>query len=661
MVPSPTAKIGCVRTPPPSCRENHECADGWACVQESCRPICATDVSCLSNERCDRGACKPLCRRDDDCRNGELCQDLICSIGCRSNSHCPGNLACINQQCVDPCLAPTACGTNANCIIRNHLKACICPDYLVGDANIGCKYPPTACSVANECPPNHACIGNLCQTVCSSDQNCLTDEKCVRSTCKSICNSDASCGNGQICENRLCEIGCRNDLSCAGSQSCINNQCIDPCSTNGQCGQCADCSVINHGVQCSCPVGFLGNPLTSCSLPLQRCNSNCQCDESGVYCAELCSSDVQCACGQKCGNGKCRTRCNPGACAEGQLCQNGACIAGCRNNLDCSSDRSCLNGQCLDPCLLENACGNNALCRVSEHRILCLCPDGFRGEPTQGCIKSECTIDNDCEIDKRCQGGSCINPCLRNNACGVNAQCRVVNRQSQCTCPPGHFGNPLVECVFERSACSRNPCGENTLCRDVSGGYECSCVPGCTGDPQSGCVCIDNVSNICRDQPCGRNAACRVISHDIPECYCPPTYPNGDPYHECKSNAKPKLFRFKTEKINERNFLENFPGTQYRDNADCRVHGCTVGECIRQGTEYVCKNGKFPINFCHLFAESWSFVQFHVTSIFLCFQYFSAKNLFLFIEIMTSIYPIETNQTKQKKRAKQNTRDHLHI
>jgi hypothetical protein len=33
-------------------------------------------------------------------------------------------------------------------------------------------------------------------------------------------------------------------------------------------------------------------------------------------------------------------------------------------------------------------------------------------------------------------------------------------------------------------------------------------------------------------------------------------------------------------------------GNLSRGVSDCRVAGCTTGECIRQGVEYVCKQGK---------------------------------------------------------------------
>lgn len=378
----------------------------------------------------------------------------------------------------------------------------------------------------------------------------------MRGVCRAVCNSDSSCGQGQICENRICQVGCRSDTVCSSNQACINKHCTgkfiafkassipvtkfyiisDPCSVLGQCGACSECSVVNHGVQCSCPGGFLGNPLTGCSLPPKRCNSYCKCDESGVFCAEACTIDTQCTCGQTCSAGKCRTKCNPGACPSGQLCQDGACIAGCRANLDCDSERSCINGQCLDPCARkDNTCGENALCKVSDHRVLCLCPDGYQGEPTQKCTTFECQRNEDCDNDKRCTDGSCKNPCLEGGACGINSQCRVVNRRSQCSCPPGHFGNPDVECnVQTPGTCLKNPCGENARCRELPGGYECSCAPGCIGDPRKGCVCDGQQVNICHNQPCGINALCRVRNHDEPECYCPSEYPSGDPYTECE-------------------------------------------------------------------------------------------------------------------------------
>ena len=104
-------------------------------------------------------------------------------------------------------------------------------------------------------------------------------------------------------------------------------------------------------------------------------------------------------------------------------------------------------GQCIDPCGAKNPCGLNALCRVSEHRPVCLCPEGYQGEPSKKCSKSVCSRDEDCEPDQHCSSdGACRIPCLEPGVCGVNAQCRVINRRPQCSCPPGYVGNAHVEC-----------------------------------------------------------------------------------------------------------------------------------------------------------------------------------------------------------------------
>uniref|UniRef100_A0A182T3U1 EGF-like domain-containing protein n=1 Tax=Anopheles maculatus TaxID=74869 RepID=A0A182T3U1_9DIPT len=537
MVPSPTAKVGCVRAPALQCTENRDCVDGTSCIDRLCRPVCGNDQGCLNNERCDGGSCKPICRKDDDCRTGEICQGQTCMIGCRSDSGCSDHLACIAQQCTDPCQEPTACGTNAECVVISHKKQCSCPAGLVGDPfNLGCRQETHLCQARTDCPKGQACYGGTCMQTCRNDQNCLADERCVRGTCRTVCNSDGACGNGLICEGRICQTGCRSDNQCANNQACINKKCTDPCATLGQCGSCSECTVIDHGVQCSCPHGYLGNPLLSCSPPAEKCHAQCICDDDGMYCVKSCRQAKDCGCGQTCHRGKCRTKCNPGNCPAGLLCQNGACVAGCRTNADCPSDRSCTNGKCVDPCAGGKACGRDAICQVSDHRSLCLCPDGFQGDPSVGCVQYECQTNDDCELDKKCASGKCINPCLIPGACGLNAQCRVVNRQAQCSCTPGFFGNARQECQpVQKNSCAQNPCGDNTVCREDENGYECSCQPGCVGDPRQGCLCEGKLKkDDCEQYACGTNAVCRMTEWGAPSCVCLPTHPHGDPYMSCE-------------------------------------------------------------------------------------------------------------------------------
>lgn len=250
----------------------------------------------------------------------------------------------------------------------------------------------------------------------------------------------------------------------------------DPCQEASTCGTCSLCRVVNHGIQCSCPVDFVGNALIGCNKAPIKCQGReCECDEAG-YCTKTCSRSSDCDCGEICVNNKCRSKCGgPNSCPQvtistldisvkekggkkfihfslffvkGQICSGGACVVGCRTDHDCSSDKACRNKRCRDPCSgSEFPCGTNAVCKVSDHRALCFCPDGFRGEPTRSCQPYECDKDEDCEANKFCGiDKACKNPCLEPGACGVNSQCRVVSRRKQCSCPPGLVGNPEIEC-----------------------------------------------------------------------------------------------------------------------------------------------------------------------------------------------------------------------
>ncbi|CAH1404983.1 unnamed protein product [Nezara viridula] len=312
---------------------------------------------------------------------------------------------------------------------------------------------------------------------------------------------------------------------------------LDPCEAATTCGSCAECLVVNHGVQCSCPQSYIGNPLVACTKPPTRCNDSCTCDKSAGYCLISCSVNKECPCGQVCLKGFCSNTCsatNP--CQTGQICLDGVCTSGCFKDSDCPNDQSCSENVCHNPCGIGHSpCGINAECRVSDHRAICLCPAGTRGDPTRSCKPFSCLKDEDCEGGKSCGSDNiCRNPCLQGRPCGLNAQCKAENRRALCSCPPGFHGNPLVVCKpGTGDTCNRNPCGQNTRCKDVPGGYECSCAPGCSGDPYRGCVCQDRrVDDRCLNVKCGLNAICKPSGNSY-QCLCPPEYPLGDPKNRC--------------------------------------------------------------------------------------------------------------------------------
>lgn len=272
-------------------------------------------------------------------------------------------------------------------------------------------------------------------------------------------------------------------------------------------------------------------------MPPVRCNANCQCDAAG-YCIKSCSSDAQCSCGERCDSGECKMQCKSNnKCPKGQICLNEVCSSGCVTDNDCPNEKTCSNSQCISPCDKGvSPCGRNALCHVSQHQTICLCPNGHSGDPLNDCVPYECNSDVDCAADKQCSSDkTCKNPCLEPGTCGINAQCRIVNRQAQCQCVPGYFGNPSVECKLGGdAACLKNPCGINARCRDMPDAtYECSCPPNCIGDANKNCVCEIKLINLCKEKHCGINAVCRIVQ-DRAECYCPNNYPSGNPIVECK-------------------------------------------------------------------------------------------------------------------------------
>lgn len=60
---------------------------------------------------------------------------------------------------------------------------------------------------------------------------------------------------------------------------------------------------------------------------------------------------------------------------------------------ECGSTEKCFSGQCVDPCLTERACGLNALCRTENHIVQCSCPSSFTGNQDIECVRSKYLAD----------------------------------------------------------------------------------------------------------------------------------------------------------------------------------------------------------------------------------------------------------------------------
>lgn len=212
----------------------------------------------------------------------------------------------------------------------------------------------------------------------------------------------------------------------------------------------------------------------------------------------------------------------------------------------------------LNPCQ-PSPCGVNSICQIKNSRAVCSCLPNYLGTPPN--CRPECVINSDCKMNFVCRNSLCINPCAE-SVCGLNANCRVVNRAPICTCLPGYSGDPFNICQVERvipaepiDVCNPSPCGPNSICRKNGLNAVCACAKNFIGNPPN-CrpECTINsqcqfhlacLNNRCVDpciSSCGNGAVCKVTSH-IPRCSCKHGY-TGDPFSDCVPVIEPIASEF---------------------------------------------------------------------------------------------------------------------
>jgi hypothetical protein len=275
-----------------------------------------------------------------------------------------------------------------------------------------------------------------------------------------------------------CRPECTINPECPSNKACHNLKCVDPCP--GLCGINAECRVINHLGTCTCLPGYRGDPFTSCQKPpptIEPIVADDPCDPNPCGDNSLPPRQV---------GDRCQCSCMPEMIGSPPNCRP-ECIV----NSDCPSALACINRKCQDPC--PGLCGQNAYCRVRNHVPICVCNQGYVGDPFSRCIRPTTTSPRP-EI---------IDPC-RPSPCGINAECRERNGAASCTCLPGLFGNPYIECKPE---CSINP--------------ECPTDKACVNQK-----CVDPCPGVC-----GTHATCRAQNHN-PVCTCDQGF-TGDPFRFC--------------------------------------------------------------------------------------------------------------------------------
>ena len=65
----------------------------------------------------------------------------------------------------------------------------------------------------------------------------------------------------------------------------------------------------------------------------------------------------------------------------------------CTTDPECPDHLACIREKCQNPCF-TTTCGVNAECRVTRHRAICYCKQGFEGDPYRICEERKQPILN---------------------------------------------------------------------------------------------------------------------------------------------------------------------------------------------------------------------------------------------------------------------------
>ena len=484
------------------CYEGYEGDPFSGCIQRAfvptepnlpCNPSpCGLNAICTERSGAGSCTCPPLYIGDPY---------VSCRPECVQNSDCPHSKACINNKCRNPC--KSACGLNAECQVFNHQPTCTCLSGYTGD-------PLNACHVPAVGPP---IIENPCDpSPCGSYSNCRVVDG------HAVC----TCQQNYIGTPPSCRPECVVSTDCPQNRACIAQRCEDPCTQT--CGAGANCQVINHNPVCTCPDGYTGNPLFNCILGEEKRPQNLPPENP-------CASSF---CGP---NSQCRAIDGVPACSclPNFIGRPPNCRPECLINEECPGNLACQSERCIDPC--PGSCGVNTMCNVIKHRPICICDEGYTGDPFRECTpiytrptterptpcnpspcganavcnerngvgsctciseyfgdpytgcRPECVTNSDCDRNSACLNNKCVNPCQ--NTCGPMATCRVINHAPSCACLPDYTGDPMTGCSLKGrvtespiiDSCDPSPCGPNSNCRTLNGHAVCSCQTGFVGTP----------------------------------------------------------------------------------------------------------------------------------------------------------------------------------
>ena len=524
-----------------ACTESYFCASGHCiegvCCDTTCNGVCQSCLAALKATGPD-GTCGPVASDtdpDDDCA-------AEAASTCGATGLCDGAGACALHPLGTEC-APISCPSEDT---RANADTCDGAGTCVDNGTIMCT-------------SGFACVAGVCQNSCTGDGDCQSSTYCSGGACVpdepngTACARDAECQTGQCVDGVCCDSPCGGD--CRGCSAAVkgqgadgvcepvvagtdpdNNCPADPpdscgadglCDGTGQCRQFAPSTTSCGATTCD------GN-----SVEGRLCNGSGQCLTStgidcapfaciGDACALSCTTDAECASGNRCNGAVCVALRPAGeSCDEAVECASGFCVDGVCCVSQCSGqceacDVTGLEGQCAAvtgdphgarmPCRDDgDACAgacdgsNRASCAYPSIGTPCGTPACTNGasmlsacdgqgrcvaEPTQVCspyacggdvCRTDCSSDSHCAAGFACTSGQCApsaGRCSDDNLAVIDENDEVVAECAPYFCVSGSC---------EDSCNSTNECSSGFVC-DTSA-QKCVRSDASSGD-DGGCGC----------------------------------------------------------------------------------------------------------------------------------------------------------------------------
>ncbi|MFT7625572.1 MAG: hypothetical protein ACI9WU_004763, partial [Myxococcota bacterium] len=513
--------------PGSDCQDGNPCTVGDVCGASSCDPgqnfcPCTVDADCPDDGNacngtlvCGDSGCETLAGSAVDCDGSD---DTVCMANvCVSDTGACHVQPKTGAGCDDgePCTFSDGCDEGGTCVGAPQ----ICDDDSVctDDACIQgtCVFTPNngACNDGDGCTTDDVCAGHICQgqaAVCD-DGNACTADSCQNHVCHftpfgGICDDGNACTISDECIGGICkgtDTGCDDDNSCT-ADSCdvaagCNNAPVagacsdgDACTTGDTCqqGECASGSSVQ------CPQGGACDA-ASCD-PTEGCQLTSVLDLSGCDDLNACTQGEVCIEGA-CGGGDTICECtNDAACDDGDPCNGVETCSGPTGSLTCQE------GTAIECAVSGDPCSHN-ICNATSG--LCEATDIAEG--------LACGLDDSCQIDKVCQGGSCTGTsipcpdqaCWTVSGCDADAGCLYAAVANGTSC---NDGDP---CTIKDSCSGAGDCGgtaddcdDNNSCTADT----CSATEGCIHTQLAKGTACDTDNNLCTPDTCNTTGNCKA-------------------------------------------------------------------------------------------------------------------------------------------------------